>query len=699
MHKERMAEFLETSGGRKKPQRFGLVFEEHIPETCALYDLPVQTGAIVQRRDDIINKSLWRVVDLKPETKEATLTSIENEKMVTALIEDLLVIKTLDEPIYPVLTPLGSINRGREKPFHAVINGENYHALQLLRFLFEGQVDCIYIDPPYNTGASDWTYNNRYVDAKDSWRHSKWLSFMEKRLKLSKHLLKQDGVLIVTIDEHEVHHLGMLLEKLFPEYLRYMVTIVINPKGTAKANFSRVEEYAFFIVPNCGYDIIEPRHVQESLDNMLQLGDINKDYLKINEDENDVVDDIDIEHEEDEQENNDNEQWEIRHARRRGSESSYRHQRPNQFYPIYIDEEVKKVVRVGSSIPLDMDPDFNEVDGLRPIWPIDAEEHHRVWRFIPESMQTLIDEDQVVLGTYNKKRDYWTINYKVPRKLTRKIKTVWWTKGYDAGTHGTQILRRILGEPGLFPFPKSIYAVRDCVAAVVRKRPNALILDFFAGSGTTFHSTCILNAQDGGNRRTILVTNNEVSIKTAKRLNKNGYYQGDIEFEKHGIFQKVTRPRCEAIVTGRTPMGEPIPGKHLNSKGKALGRPFNMGFEENVEFYKINYLNPDDIDLGLHFESLLPSLWLASGGIGERELPLQGADFSIPSRSNYAVLFNEARFRKLKDVLKTRPDVRNIWIITDSEEAFSEIKSELPNNIKTSMLYRDYFRKMKEIGG
>ena len=123
-------------------------------------------------------------------------------------------------------------------------------------YLHEGDVDCIYIDPPYNTGARDWKYNNRLVDAKDDWRHSKWLSMMDRRLRLAKRLLRPDGVLIVTIDEHEVHHLGMLLESIFPNHLRHMVTIIINPKGTGKLNFGRVDEYALFCVPNVGRSLI-----------------------------------------------------------------------------------------------------------------------------------------------------------------------------------------------------------------------------------------------------------------------------------------------------------------------------------------------------------------------------------------------------------------------------------------------------------
>ena len=243
----------------KRRQQFGLVFEEHVPETTALVGLPILPGSLVQRRDDPAAKSLYRVVTTTV-MGDAIIEPVDGGKTQEVPARELLVVKRFGEAIYPRLTPIGAVRHGPVgRPHHAVINGENYHALQLLLYLFEGKVDCIYIDPPYNTGARDWKYNNRYVDSADAWRHSKWLSFMEKRLRLAGRLLKPDGVLIVTIDEHEVNHLGMLLEKLFPAYLRYMLTIVINPKGTAKANFARVDEQAFFVVPNIGRDVITGR--------------------------------------------------------------------------------------------------------------------------------------------------------------------------------------------------------------------------------------------------------------------------------------------------------------------------------------------------------------------------------------------------------------------------------------------------------
>jgi len=339
----------------KKRQRFGLVYEEHVPETTTLLQFPVQVGATVQRRSDLSGR-LYQVKSLTSRTARVEPEAGGEEEAIP--LKDLLVVKRFGDPIFPTLTSLGAVRRGTEdKPHHAVINGENFHALQLLVYLYEGQVDCIYIDPPYNTGARDWKYNNSYVDKTDSWRHSKWLSFMEKRLKLAKRLLKKDGVLIVTIDEHEVHHLGMLLEKIFPEYLRYTITAVINPKGTFKQNFGRVDEQIFFVVPDLGRDVIVPRlanggehDTSDSTEHRLirrlaglanvepdvlgfQVADADEQTL-LEEVLNETVDEgeaeaVDLVDGDESDTSADYEDWFLR---RRGQESSYRHQRHKSFY-------------------------------------------------------------------------------------------------------------------------------------------------------------------------------------------------------------------------------------------------------------------------------------------------------------------------------------------------------------------------------
>lgn len=643
-------EFERELAELRRRKQFGLVFEEHIPEVGLLAELPVTEGALVQLRNDP-NGHLFRVRDIIG--THASLDPVNDPgEAAEVLVDDLVVVKRLGDAIYPTISPLESVELGGpDKPYHAVINGENYYALQLLVHVFERQVDCIYLDPPYNTGARDWKYNNCYVDGSDGWRHSKWLSFMEKRLVLAKRLLRPDGVLIITIDEHELYHLGMLLEHLFPEYRRYKISIVVNASGnTGTRNFGVIDEQALFCVPDLGHDVITGTPAEA------------------NGEEDDGV-------------------WE--HARRRGGGTSYRHQRPRQFYPIYIDEKWKRVVRVGAPIPLGQEPDFTFYRGLRPVWPIDSRGLHRVWCYSAKTMQEQIDKGDVGLGMYKKRTDTWTIRVRRPKPDTKRIKTVWWNPLHNAGVHGTAMLADILGDPGRFPFPKSVYAVRDTLAAVVRNRPQALIVDFFAGSGTTLHACCLLNAEDGGTRRTILVTNNEVDEGTVKTLNQMGYYRGHPEFEKHGIFELATRPRCISVVTGLRPDGTPISGEYDS------GRAFAEGFRENILFFRLDYLDPDDIALGTRFNALFPVMALAAGGVSDNCKPPEGAPYWLPENARSAFLFKESRFVEFQRKLRSRNDITHVFLVTDSEEAYAEMCSQLPSQCKTVMLYQDYLRHFR----
>jgi adenine-specific DNA-methyltransferase len=247
-----------------------------------------------------------------------------------------------------------------------------------------------------------------------------------------------------------------------------------------------VDEYAIFCVPDLGLSVIQGSPSTSSIVDEISLNA----HAGEEEDEGDEYDTaVETDEEGDEialdkppfpEEEAD--LWELRHARRRGGESSYRHQRWNQFYPLWIDKENRRVVKAGQSIPLGTtEPSFRAKGGLVPLWPIDADGNHRCWRFISTRMQQLIDERRVVLGRYNKERDTFTVNIWERKPQTKKLKTVWWETKHDAGTRGTTLLHKLLGKRDAFPFPKSIYAVRDTIAAVVRDRPDAVILDFFCG--------------------------------------------------------------------------------------------------------------------------------------------------------------------------------------------------------------------------
>jgi adenine-specific DNA-methyltransferase len=194
---------LEEVRKLKEKRQFGLVFEEHLPEVVPIHSASVRPRARVAQRTANLTETYYvRSVN----GRQAELVKDADGRRETLPVESLVVIKRFGEPIYPALVPMGKVENGGNAPYHTLIEADNYHALQLLEYLYAGKVDCIYIDPPYNTGARDWKYNNDYVDRNDAWRHSKWLAMMHRRLLLARRLLKRDGVLIIAIDDNELAH-------------------------------------------------------------------------------------------------------------------------------------------------------------------------------------------------------------------------------------------------------------------------------------------------------------------------------------------------------------------------------------------------------------------------------------------------------------------------------------------------------------
>jgi adenine-specific DNA-methyltransferase len=666
----------------KRRQRFGLVYEEHVPETSTLLHFPVTVGATVQHRTDSDGGRLYQVKAITARGK-VTIEPENGGEPETVATKELMVVKRFGDPIFPALTPLGSVERGgKNKPYHAVINGENFHTLQLFVYLYEDQVDCIYIDPPYNTGSRDWKYNNHYVDSKDSWRHSKWLSFMEKRLKLAKRLLKSEGVLIVTIDEHEVHHLGMLLEKLFKDWNVQMVSSQINPAIVARAgSFGRSDEYIFFVTK----DGTGPQRLRLTREWVSSKGRTHTGNIR----------------------------WDLL---RRSGPSSARKDSPGCFYPIYVNPEGPSVEEIGDALPKGTSKPQPR-KGCVPVLPIRQDGTEGRWQWTPKTIRARLKQGRVRItgsktsgfvvsilkdGEYAKiTREEFKVNGSradgsliVDDVETESVLAVpgsqWRIISHDATQYGSRLLTDFL--PGRkFPFPKSLYAVEDTLRFFVQHKPDALILDFFGGSGTTAHAVFRLNRQDGGQRRSITVTNNEVSADEAGGLRKAGVHPGDKEWDALGIFEYVTRPRITAAVTGCTPEGTEIDGEYKFSDEFQ----FAEGFLENVEFFRLDYLDADEVDLGTQFDAIHPSLWLAAGGIGKRVLTPSQSGYFMPDDSPYAILYQEQAFRKLRKALETRPDITNLWIVTDSEDAFAEMRSAMPSRLVVSMLYRDYLRNFR----
>lgn len=486
---------------------FGLRFERHTPELLGLEGAAIRRGVRVAHRGTP-HEATFTVVSVAD--GEALCVSDETGEEAALALNDIIRVKRHGEPVFPALSHIDTVERGGDRSHHVLIEADNYSALQLLNWTHQRRVDCIYIDPPYNTGARDWKYNNDYVDRGDVFRSSKWLSMMERRLLLAKSLLKPDGCLIVAIDDWEASHLRNLLESpsLFWGYSIEAVVIQNNPRGGGGNNISNTHEYAFFVVPPGAS--LEP--LAEGVD-------------------------------------------EVRDFRRRGrGERNLRAGRHKSFYAFHVDPETRQVIGVGPEVPKDGPYDTGPTpEGYLRIYPLGREGLERVWRNSRESAGQKLRNGEIELRcTVNNTivQVISGLNKKVP------IRSVWAGSRFNAGERGSNLVRDITGAE--FPYPKSLYTVFDCLKAAVGAKKDAVVLDFFAGSGTTLHALELLNAVDGGRRQAILVTNNEVGERATAELTAASVRPGSDEWERQGICRQITYPRCRNAILGVGPTGESL---------------------------------------------------------------------------------------------------------------------------------------------
>jgi adenine-specific DNA-methyltransferase len=671
----------------KQRRSFGLVFEQHIPERVRLPQHPIRMGSQVVSRDED-DSPTYEVVAIEDGLATLVLTRDANGAYVPRgehpvgerermALDSLVVITDFGEPVLPGFRYLGAAERGGDKPYHVVINGENHHALEALRFTHAGKVDCIYIDPPYNSGARDWKYNNDYVDETDAYRHSKWLAFMERRLKLAKELLNpDDSVLIVTIDEREYLRLGMLLGQTFAGLRSQMVSTIIKPEGTNRfGEFSRTNEFIFFVMSG------EAR-VVPTTDDMSGRSDSRIGAPL---------------------------EW--RNLRRREN-SSTRSARPNQFYAVFVDPRAGAIHSIGNALPLNVDRhSIVAPDGCFALFPLKPDGTEMLWGVTPDRLRGLVAEGYARVANAQRGAMEASIQY-LPSGTVEAIrsgrvvisgidaqgavigqfadqtvmpKTTWNKPSHNAQTSGTLMVSALLPRRR-FPFPKSLYAVEDTIRFFVKDKPAALVLDFFAGSGTTAQAVMRLNRQDGGRRQSILVTNNEVSAEEAAELRRQGRRPGDEGWESLGIFEHITRPRVTAAITGKTPDGEPIKGDYKFTDEF----PVADGFEENAAFLELRYLDADDVDLGMAYDEIAPMLWMRSGATGPVAKRTDDAGTPVPYAwtERYGVLFDEDRWRSF--VADCPPTAAAAFIVTNSPTTFASIVAELPTGMDTVRLYDTY---------
>lgn len=663
-----------------KQKKFGLVWENHEQENALLQGVPIKAGKVVAVKGEAVNDT-YQVQSIAD--GQASCLRHKDQTTVTIPMNQLVCVARVGDSIYPYLEPLDSIcNAPDSSLWHTLIEADNYHALQLLEYLYAGKVDCIYIDPPYNTGAKDWKYNNDYVDVNDSYRHSRWLSMMEKRLRIAKKILNPaDSILIITIDEKEYHHLACLLEELFPDSRMQMVSSVINPKGNRRDNeFSRCEEYLFFVYIGAA-----------------SLVSNGTDMLR--ETETDI--------------NVEDKSVRLRALLRQASNHGKRSDRPNLFYPLLFDKNTGHFVGHGPVLKPDENRDtYEPPQGIVAMWPLGVNGTELTWNLQPSTLMEKYNNHFLSFGKFDgeKRTGYYLsegqeenfknglyrilgqdddgayiIELKTTSEKDVRPLTIWHKKSHSASEYGTSLLNSIFRDRR-FSFPKSLYAVEDAIRFFVADKPNALIIDFFAGSGTTLHAVNLLNSEDGGNRQCIMVTNNEVSVDEAKQLTSQGYQTGDQEWERFGIAKYVTWPRTVCSIEGHDVNENPLKGNYIGSD-----RPMSEGFKANAAFFKLGFLDKNAVSLGRKFKELLPVMWMQTGAHG----PCPSFNGILPppylifAENRFAILNDENCFAAFAQALEQISEIETVFLMTESESGYQEMLNALPGKV-THQLYREY---------
>lgn len=507
---------------------------------------------------------------------------------------------------------------------------------------------------------------------------------MQRRLRMAQRLLNPaDSVLIVTIDEKEYLRLGLLLEQTFPDAEIQMISSVIMPSGSSRAGrFSRADEYIYFVfigastVNHWSTDML--RDASESAAHQVRW--------------NGLI---------------------------RNGEGSHRSRIPSLFYPVFIDAVSGVFHSTGKPLSASV-PKESVVapEGTIPIFPVDGSGRELMWRLHPPTFIDYLAKGYAKLGRRDPKTGLRSPQY-LQRGTVAKLEagaievlgrddegalilryrdgektyaplTSWNRVSHSAAEHGSSILKALI--PGRkFPYPKSLYAVEDCLRFIVKNKPTAIVLDFFAGSATTAHAVMRLNRQDGGRRQSISVTNNEVAATEQAALIELGLQPGHPDWERLGICKHIAFPRLAAAISGNVSDGEAIKGEYKFTDEF----PMADGFAANLEYFRLDFLNPQEIQMGRQFSAILPILWMMAGARGQRpEAPDAHAPWLMPDGCPFAVLMQETRFKDFVRHVESRTDLTHVFIVTNSQNTVYKLCHEWPE-LRVVQLYKDYLENFR----
>lgn len=638
---------------RAHERQFGLVFENHLPETVRLPKVAVRRGSKVVHRDRPATgrEEIYRAQRLRGRgpNRVAVLMPIhpdaDDREPLEVPISDLVVVAEFGDPVFPGLSHRQTVEgpeTNDDAPAHVVINAENFHALQALKWSHEETVDLIYIDPPYNTGNKTWQYNDHYVAEQDGFRHSKWLSFMERRLLLARQLLTQNGVIIVAIGDEEHHRLRMLMDQVFGEQNFLSNVVWQGGRKNDSRYISNGADYMLIYARNeqsmresgikwreskRGLDLARSGAVQAWADSAGDPEIATKLYRK--------------------------------YLKRHNSEVDAGVARFNN-----IDEH-------GRVFNSDRDLTWPGGGGPRYTFPHpdtrrDVPIPSRGWLFQKERMLQEIAEDKVVFGPDETKiprgKSFLDdVDSQVVSSVFDVVRTRASQHLYNR--HGTGVF-----PDKRFPFPKDHEVLMRWIRLVASK--DAVVLDFFGGSGTTAEAVLRLNAEDGGTRQCVVVTNNELAAKDDQSLRKKGHRPGDAVYEAKGVFENVTWPRLKTVVTGV----------------REDGSVFSDGIPGRVAFFDLEYLDEPLIEADLAFEAVLPMLWLRSGALGQVPRSLEHSDGPLVHR-NIAVLRDIGGYRQS---LVDWAGIEYAYIVSESPAVFSEVAAQLSEHVRPVHLYTRY---------
>lgn len=630
----------------------GLIFEDSIEEI----DTPTRhprPGMRVQLRRDRKDKRRFEVIAANgADITVAPLREPEDrrgweidpdEGPCTFQDAELMTVVTHTEQVFPGLVHTGSAGSATDAPSHIAIRGENLHALRALNYTHAGGVDLIYIDPPYNTGTKDWIYNDKRIDSNDAYRHSKWLAFMQRRLELARDLLAETGVIIVAIDDHEQHRLRLLLDDVFGED-NFVGMFVWQGQGSSlsKAHQGGVD-----------YMLVYAR----AKDSHFKAFGKWRDTKKGAEEANQAAAAY----------------WDESH------DISVTEKAMKKWMKEHKDELESGVLAykfvdddgyLYRGFPLDAAGGVR-YDVIHPITGRPVPIPSRGWSPRPEKMKEYLEKGRILFGP-----DESTIPT-LKTRLVDAMQQLPVPTFYASRGGATKHLESILGEKR-FPNPKDHTILMRWLGMAGPR--DALVLDFFGGSGSTLEAVMRLNEQDGGSRQCIIATSNELGDKVEAQMEKAGYAPGDPEWEAQGVYEYVLRPRIETIISGTRPDG--------STYDKALDG------EHRVEFFTLGYMDDEGgIDTLIDYDMMAPLLWARAGGRGDIPArPALGDPYVIGE--TFAILFDLDHVRPLAKQIAVKANITTIFIVAASSvsyrQAQSDLTGQLAQPIKTIHLEQTY---------